>query len=408
MSAAHRNINEREPRLEWKIIFPVFALMVIGAIFIYSATSNREALSNVPWYRQIYFQQVVWYIFGLTAATAACAFDYRSMSRWSLLFYWLMILLLLLVLIPGIGSARYGARRWIDLGLFQFQPSEFAKIAFVFALAHFLSKPKNELVTPRIFWKGMGLIILPFILIMAEPDLGSALVYLPVGLAMMLAAGVPVRFLRRLVTVAALLVALILADVLFLPQDWQFIKLEDYQRRRLLVYFGCDYTNYAPPDATEQELRRLRRRQFDDSYNIRQALISVGSGGFAGKGIGHGTQNALGFLPRGVSHNDFIFSVIAEESGFAGSMTVIVLYTVLFFSGLKISLQARDRLGRLLAVGFIVMLFSHVFVNIGMNIRLMPVTGIPLPLLSYGGSSVICSLLALGIIQNVYIYRKTY
>jgi rod shape determining protein RodA len=173
----------------------------------------------------------------------------------------------------------------------------------------------------------------------------------------------------------------------------------------LLVYFGRDF---APRDATPEQRKRARELQQQKSYHVEQALISVGSGGLTGKGWRQGTQNALGYLPRGVAHNDFIFSVIAEENGFVGSMGVLALYTVVLFSGIKIAGRARDRLGKLLAVGVVVLLFSHVFINIGMNIRLMPVTGIPLPLLSYGGSSVLCSLIATGILQNVYLYRRSY
>ena len=146
----------------------------------------------------------------------------------------------------------------------------------------------------------------------------------------------------------------------------------------------------------------------NDSYNVEQALISVGSGGMFGKGWRQGTQNALGFLPRAVAHNDFIFSVIAEEKGFMGSVIVITLYSVVLFSGIRIAGQARDRLGKLLAVGVVTLFFSHVFINIGMNIRIMPVTGVPLPLLSYGGSSVLCSLIAAGVLQNVHLYRRSY
>ena len=224
------------------------------------------------------------------------------------------------------------------------------------------------------------------------------------GLAMLFVAGTPRRYLLRLVGAVGILGALFLVDVLFAPPNWQ-VKLEDYQRRRLLVYFDI---NYAPPDASKAERERLRKQQFDDSHNVRQALISVGSGGLTGKGWRQGTQNALGFLPRTVAHNDFIFSVIAEESGFVGSVTVLTLYGVVLFTGLRIAGQARDRLGKTLAVGVVMLLFSHVFINIGMNIRIMPVTGVPLPLLSYGGSSVLGSLIAMGILQNVYIYRKAY
>jgi rod shape determining protein RodA len=197
-------------------------------------------------------------------------------------------------------------------------------------------------------------------------------------------------------------VALILVDVLFAPPSWQ-IKLEEYQKRRLLVYFGLDGVSAGATAAQRTEARRALRNY---SYNVEQALISVGSGGLVGKGWRQGTQNALGYLPRAVAHNDFIFSVIAEEKGFMGSAIVVALYFMVLITGIRIAGQARDRLGKLLAVGVVAMFFSHVFINIGMNIRLMPVTGVPLPLLSYGGSSVLCSLIAAGIMQNVYIHRR--
>jgi rod shape determining protein RodA len=223
---------------------------------------------------------------------------------------------------------------------------------------------------------------------------------------MMFVAGTPKRYLLQLCGGVGVLGLLFLGDVLFLPQKYQVLKLEDYQQRRLWVYFGREYP--VPPGATKVQREQLRKQQFDDSHNVRQALISVGSGGFTGKGWRQGTQNVLGYLPRAVAHNDFIFSVIAEEKGFIGSVLVLTLYGAVLFSGIRIAGQARDRLGRLLAVGVVTLLFSHVFINIGMNIRMMPVTGVPLPLLSYGGSSVLGSLIAMGMLQNVYIYRKAY
>jgi rod shape determining protein RodA len=222
---------------------------------------------------------------------------------------------------------------------------------------------------------------------------------------MMYVAGTPKRYLIWLLCSVGLVGALLLVDVLFAPPNWR-VKLEDYQRRRLMVYFGMDYASSA--GASQAERDHARKQQFDDSHNVRQAAISVGSGGLMGKGWRRGTQNALGYLPRAVAHNDFIFSVIAEEKGFVGSVTVVTLYGLVLFSGIRIASQARDRLGKLLAVGIVTLLFSHVFINIGMNIRLMPVTGVPLPLLSYGGSSVLGSLIALGMLQNVYMHRKAY
>ena len=395
---------ERQSRIEWLQLLGLLGLMFVGVLFIYSATHAR-AFESVPWHKELFIRQIFWCVSGLGLAALICFVDYRSMSRWSMVMYWLMIVLLILVLIPGIGTVRGGARRWFDLKVFLLQPSEFAKLAFIMAFGNFLSRPVEELRAVPMFFKALAMIALPFVLIMKEPDLGSALIFVPTGLMMMLAAGVPRRFLVRSISLVGVLGALFLVDILFAPPGWWTIKLEDYQRHRLLVYFGKDF---APPNASPEEKDRAQRLQQEKSYQGRQALISVGTGGITGKGWRQGDQTSLGFLPPGAAHTDFIFSVIAEEKGFMGSLIVIGLYSVVLFTGIRIAGQARDRLGKLLAVGVVTMLFSHVFINIGMNIRLMPVTGVPLPLLSYGGSSVLCSLIAIGILQNVYLYRRSY
>jgi len=398
-------INDRHPKLDRLQLAAILGLMLVGTLFVYSATMANTNASLLPWYSQTWVRQIVWYGLGIGVGATLCVVDYHVLARWAWVIYGGSILTLLLVLIPGIGTTHgWGARRWIDMGFFQFQPSEFAKLAFIIAAANFLSRPADELKQRAIFWKGIGLMLLPFVLIMKEPDLGSALVLLPTGLVMMLVAGTPRSYLFKLGAGVGFFVVLLLVDVLFAPPNWQ-IKLEEYQRQRLLVYFGKDF---APANATLEQKAEARRLQDKSSYQGKQALISVGSGGLLGKGWGQGSQTALGFLPRGAAHNDFIFSVIAEEEGFVGSLVVLTLYAVILFTGLRIAGQARDRLGKLLVVGLVMLLFSHVFVNIGMNIRIMPVTGIPLPLLSYGGSSVLCSLIALGLMQNVYIHRKGY
>ena len=396
--------QQRKIRPDGLLLFGLLALMVLGAAFIYSARAAHEASALIAWHKQLHFRQIIWYGIGTLAAIIVCLKDYRTLARWSLVFYWATTLLLVAVIIPGIGAMRYGARRWIDLGFFQLQPSELAKLAVILALAQFLSRPQEELREPRTLLKAFGLIALPFLLVLKEPDLGSALMLAAPGLAMFYVGGVPPRFLKRLIGGGAIFVLLLVVSILFAPPKWQVIKLEDYQKRRLLVYFGM---NYAPANATPAERARALADQRRDSYNVEQAMISVGSGGLTGKGWRQGTQNALGYLPRGVAHNDFIFSVIAEESGFVGSLFVLALYATVLFAGIRIASQTRDRLGKLLAVGVVTLLFSHVFVNIGMNIRLMPVTGVPLPLLSYGGSSVICSLVAAGLLQNVHLHQKS-
>ena len=399
-------LNERAPRLDRLQLAALAGLMLLGMAFIYSARLGTESAAAGPWYGQNWFRQFVWYIVGAGAGAAACVADYRILARWAMVLYWASMLPLAAVLLPGIGTTHgWGAMRWIDLGVFQFQPSEFAKLAFILAEAHFLSRPADELRLPSIFFKSLALLAVPFVLIMKEPDLGSALVLLPTAFLMMYVAGMPRPYLTRLLAAMAILGALFLVDVLFAPANWQ-IKLQDYQKRRLMVYFGRDYP--APAGASKVERERLRKLQFDDSHSVRQALISVGSGGLTGKGWQRGTQKALGYLPPTVAQTDFIFSVLAEEEGFAGSVVVLTLYGVILFTGIRVSGQARDRLGKLLAAGVVALLFSQVFINIGMNIRMMPVTGVPLPLLSYGGSSALGTLIAMGWLQSVHLYRKAY
>lgn len=402
------SINEHGQSFDRLQLLALAGLMIVGAMFVCSATHANPMFVSLPWYDQLWVRQIVWYVVGIGAGATLCVLEYHVIARWAMVVYWLAILLLIAVLVPHIGTVHYGARRWIDLKVFQLQPSEFAKLAFILAAANFLSRPADELKRPAIFWKTIALMMLPFALIMKEPDLGSAMVLAPTGLAMMYVAGIPKRFMFMLVGIVGVMALLFIMDVLYAPKALQ-IPMKTYQKQRLLVYFGRDYTSLASPDATPAELEdRHQQKQLGDEYNVSQALISVGSGGLTGKGWRHGTQNALGYLPRAVAHNDFIFSVIAEEEGFVGSVIVITLYAVVLFAGLRIAGQARDRLGKLVAVGVVTLIFCHVFINIGMNIRIMPVTGVPLPLLSYGGSSVLGSLIAAGLMQNVYRHRKGY
>ncbi len=387
---------------EWLLLVSSVAILLIGVAFIYSARYTTESADGFPWYQKYFVKQIVFYFMGLSAAVVVNLLDYHSWARWALVGYWSSIILLLLV--PIIGVSAGGAQRWIDIGFFNFQPSEVAKIAFILMLASFLSRPLDELRLVGNFWKAIGMLLLPFLLIMGEPDLGSALVLIPIGLVMMFVGGIPLRFLSRLVGGVGIVMVLLLLNILFAPKSWQ-IALHEYQRQRLLVYFGMDF---ADDDATSAEKREAEKLQSEKSYQVRQALISVGSGGMWGTGWLEGQQTALHYLPPGAAHNDFIFSVIAEEKGFVGSLTLITLYGVILFTGIRIASQARDRLGKLLAVGVVTLVFSQVFINIGMNIRIMPVTGVPLPLLSYGGTSVIVSLVAIGILHNVHLYRRVY
>lgn len=396
-------LNKRESGIAWGLWLGALGLMIFGAAFIYSATGARESARGIAWYNYTAVRQVVFYALGLGAVVAICLVDYARLARWALVAYWVGILLL--VAVPLIGVSRLGAQRWIDFGLIQFQPSEFAKLSFLFALANFLSRPIGELSSPALFLKALGMALLPFLLVLKQPDLGSALVIMPVALVMMFVAGVPQRFLLKFLAASGLIVTLVLVDVLYASPKWQFIKLKEYQRERLLVYFDLDF---AAQGASPAERLVALKQKAKKKYNVDQALISVGSGGLVGKGWRDGTQGALGYLPPAVAHNDFIFSVLAEEKGFLGCITLLGLYSCVLFTGIHIATQARDRLGRILAAGVVTLLFTHVFVNIGMNIRIMPVTGIPLPLVSAGGTSVLCSVVAIGILQNIHLNRRRY
>jgi len=377
--------RRNEGHILWPLWLSVLGLMVVSAMFIFSTTGGIETSRGVPWYLWTATRQVVAFGVGLAAVAGMMLVDYSRLARWAMVGYWLC--------------------RWLDLGPVQFQPSELAKLAFLFAMANFLARPASELRSKGVFVRSLALTLAPLLLILKQPDLGSSLVFLPITLVMMVVAGVPTRFIGRLLAGAVLVAGLVVADILFAPEGWRLIRLQDYQRERLLVYFDADF---APGSATPEQRQRAAQRKRQMSWNVEQALISVGSGGLTGKGWREGTQHRLGYLPRLGAHNDFIFSVIAEERGFLGSLAVVTLYGIILFTGIKTAGESRDRLGRLLAVGVVTLLFIHIFVNIGMNIKLMPVTGIPLPLLSAGGTSVLCSLIAVGVLQNIHLYRKRY
>lgn len=377
-------------------------LGLIGVFFIYSAQLARDGSQ--------WKQQLIYLSAGAVVYLGTSLLDYRIWLRYAHWVYLAAIILLVLVLIPGIGTTHgMGARRWIDVGV-AFQPSEFAKIAVLFITASILTGSKLGSVADslQVLSKLALAVGIPMLLIILEPDLGSALVIAPMVFAMLFVSNLSMRFFTGALGIFALIVGVVALDVwrysnymeennLSFSRDrgayekHSLLPLKDYQRNRIL--------DFAQPEKIDP---------MGIGWNSRQSLISVGSGGLAGKGWTEGTQARLGYLPSAVAHNDFIFSVIAEEKGFVGSATVIALYAVVLFTGLRIAGQARDRLGKVLAVGVVTLLFSHVFINIGMNIQLMPVKGIPLPLLSYGGSSVLASMIALGMLQNVHIYRKGY
>lgn len=379
-------------------------LSLFGVFFIYSAQLANE---QNDWLKQLVFLGL-----GALVYLGAALLDYRLWLRWSHWIYLLALVLLIAVLIPGIGTTHgMGARRWINLGpLGAFQPSELGKVAVLIATAAVLTGSRLGTVRDSLqtLVKLALAVGIPMLLIIAEPDLGSALVIAPVVFAMLYVSNLSLRFFASALGVFALLVGIVSLDVWryanFLEENnlsptsdrgayekHSWLPLKDYQRNRILAF--------ALPDKIDP---------LGIGWNSRQSLISVGSGGLTGKGWTEGTQAKLGYLPSKVAHNDFIFSVIAEEKGFLGSITVLGLFGVVLWNGLRIAGLARDRFGQYLVIGVTALFAVHVFVNIAMTIGLVPVKGIPLPLISYGGTFVLSCGLLQGLVQSVYRYRKDF
>ncbi|HYC69898.1 MAG TPA: rod shape-determining protein RodA [Opitutaceae bacterium] len=382
-------------------------LAMFGVFFIYSAQLATEA---DDWQKQLVFLGM-----GAVVYLGAALLDYRLWLRWAHWIYLLALLLLAAVLIPGIGTTHgMGARRWINLGpLGAFQPSELGKVAVLIATASILTGSKLGTVRDSLqtLVKLALAVGIPMLLILAEPDLGSALVIAPVVFAMLYVSNLSMRFFASALGIFALLVGIVSLDIWryysYLEdndllsrnardargqyQERSWLPLRDYQRERILAF--------ALPDKIDP---------LGIGWNSRQSLISVGSGGLTGKGWTEGTQAKLGYLPSRVAHNDFIFSVIAEEKGFLGSITVLGLFGVVLWNGLRIAGLARDRFGQYLVIGVTALFAVHIFVNIAMTIGLVPVKGIPLPFISYGGTFVLSCGLLQGLVQSVYRYRKDF
>ncbi len=345
-------------------------LLGVGLLSLYSAAFQKTQMTGVLFLQR----QLVWAGLGCALAVLLLVVDYHLWLEWSYLLYGLTILLLGLVLVAG--TVRGGAQRWLMIGGMTVQPSEFAKLTTILALARYLGHRPSAVGRWRTVLGACILLGIPMVLILKQPNLGTAAVFGFAGLAMLLVWGIP---LRPLVIVLG-------AAILCLPVFWFF--LEDYQRSRLLVFLN---PNLDPLGA---------------GYTVIQSRIAMGSGQFWGKGWLAGTQNQLNFLPE--RHTDFIFSVVGEEWGILGTTFCLVLYFLLFDRGFIIASQTRDPFGRLIVVGLVTMLAVHTVVNMGMVMGLMPVVGLPLPFMSYGGSWMMTCLVAIGIILSVGVRRPVF
>jgi rod shape determining protein RodA len=352
---------------DWGLLGIVLLIASIGILNLYSVTSNGET-TGTP----LYLKQVLWLAIGLGAMLVIAFVEYRFYTDFAYIVYTTAVVLLILVL--GYGIITSGAQRWVRMGPLTFQPSEFVKISLILALAKFFQRyPGREGYSLKHLAFPFFLLFLPMILILKQPDLGTAIILLMVFFSILIF--VKVRW-SSLITLGVI-------GVSILPLVWRFLK--DYQKRRIFTFFNPDLD---PLGA---------------SYHLIQSKIAVGSGGILGKGFMKGTQCKLGFLPE--QRTDFIFSALGEEWGLVGCFIVIGLYFLLILWGLRIAVGSKDRFGAILSFGVVAILFWHTFINIGMVLGLMPVVGIPLPLLSYGGSFLLSTLIGIGLLLNVSMRR---
>ncbi|MCS6797349.1 MAG: rod shape-determining protein RodA [Myxococcota bacterium] len=353
---------------DWPLFIAVAALAVIGVINLYSASSSESARLA-----EIYVTQIYWLTLGAGTAVLVAAIDYRHYERLAWWLYGGATVLLGLVLL--VGKTIRGSSRWIEVAGFTLQPSEIVKLAVLVALAKVLHRdPRSEERSLRDLLAPGLVLALPMVLILLQPDLGTAVLLALIFATVMLL--VPLRR-RSLVTLLALAVGAA-------PLGWHFV-LADYQRDRLRAFF----------DPTTDVL--------DSGWHARQSLIAIGSGGLWGKGFMQGTQNQLHFLPD--QYTDFPFAVWAEEQGLLGVLLLLALYAFVVLRGLHVASLARDRFGAVLAVGVCAFLFWHTVINLGMVMGLLPVVGVTLPLFSYGGSNVFATLVGIGLLTNVSIRR---
>ena len=360
-------------------ILAVLLLLSIGLIFIYSTGQQVGTVSS----SKFWLKQLQWIAVGGCFWLVMACSNYRDLKPLVWIFYVFCIIMLVIVLFFGLKI--YGARRWLDLaGGVRLQPSEFAKLGVLLILSYLMTSVSFNVNKFKHLALAGALVALPFVLIAKEPDLGSALILIPVFLGLVFVAGLKWKYI---VTAGVIVAAIVTAELI--NEVWEFYPLlKNYQKERLLTFLDPE--------------RDITHR----GYNQFQARLAVGSGGVSGKGIGQGTQNTLGFLPQTVSNNDFIFSVIAEETGFAGCTILIFAYVLLGFSILRTAFVTADDFGKYIAIGTACIFFAHSFINMGMSIGVNPVTGVCLPFVSYGGSFMLLSMICLGILQSVYRHRK--
>ena len=363
-------------RLDWLLVIAVLALSVISSLLVWSAT-RPELLAAADDPQSYLKKHVLLIAIGLVLGGLVAALDYRVLRAYAPIVYILACVGLVAVLTP-LGATVNGSHSWIIIGAgFQVQPSEFAKVALVLIIAMVLGEPRDGESAPRDVDVAitLGLAVIPMALIMLQPDLGTTLVFCAVILGMLLIGGTRRRWMF----------GLILGGIVLAIAVWKLGILHEYQIKR--------FTAFADPSADPRGA----------GYNARQALVAIGSGGLFGAGLLHGEQTNGHFVPE--QQTDFIFTVAGEELGFVGSAAIVLLLGVILWRGLRIARHCDDMYGRLVAAGVVCWLAFQTFINIGMCLGITPITGLPLPFVSYGGSSTFADLIAIGLLQGVHLRR---
>ncbi|MDE2058345.1 MAG: rod shape-determining protein RodA [candidate division NC10 bacterium] len=358
------------PVLDWRLVASAAGLAALSVLIIYSTSGMHASLFR----RSLYLKQAIWVVMGLSAMILLCLVPYRT--TWSLAYPLYAFLLIALVLVALTGRTGLGAQRWLSIGSFAFQPSEFMKLSLIILLARYFEDRKEELCAPRIFIVPILLTLLPTVFVLRQPDLGTAIMLLLICASILAVMGLKIRYFVLVGAVGSAVA----------PVLWNF--LHDYQKNRVLVLM---YPDMDPMGV---------------GYHVAQSKIAVGSGGVIGKGWMAATQSQLNFLPE--NHTDFIFAGLAEQWGFIGSLGLLLIYAYLLSRGLRLAKDAHDLFTMITSFGIVSMMAWQVVINIGMVTGIMPVVGIPLPLLSYGGSSMLVNMLAVGLLLNLHKHRYLY
>ncbi|MEI8308768.1 MAG: FtsW/RodA/SpoVE family cell cycle protein [Chloroflexales bacterium] len=360
----------------WPLLVCIVVLLIIGVLALYSATLTAVAVNGAP-LSTIFPRQIVYIVIGIVTMLSATIFDYQLLSSLARPIYIGMVVVLAVVLV--IGRVSEGAQSWIAFGERTFQPSEVGKLVLVLALASYMGRYEGRCDSWIVQFGGLLITSVPLLLVLIQPDLGSAIVYGTIWLGIAWSAGMRWQQFA--------LLAILTVPMVYLAWDR---GLDPFQRVRLLTFY------YLLTDPSKVD--------FNAGYNVIQALSAISAGGWVGTGLTHGLFSQGNYVP--VQHTDFIFAVVGEELGFVGGLVLITFEGLLLWQSLSIADQSRDLFGRLLAVGVFGLIFSHVLINIGMNLSILPVTGLPLPFVSAGGSFMITVLAGVGLLQSIALRRK--